>query len=346
MVKRFRKILIGGGIFFAFIFIFLVVSLYYIAYKSNTGFQDKYVLVKIPTGNSYQSVKKILQEKQLIGNVKSFDFLARIKNYPRYVKPGNYKIIKEWGNNKIINRLLSGQQEPVDVTFNNIRTKAKLAGVIANQLELDSLALDSILRDTSYLKRYSLAPGEVLAMFIPNTYEFFWNTTANGFFERMLEEYHRFWGQEREARLPSTGLNKMEVSILASIVDEETRRNDEMPTIAGVYINRLERGIPLQADPTIKFAHGDFEIKRVLTRHLDIDSPYNTYKYRGVPPGPIRVPSIAAIDAVLHFEEHNYLYFCAKADFSGYHEFSTNLREHLQNARKYQRALNRKRIWR
>ena len=190
-------------------------------------------------------------------------------------------------------------------------------------------------------EKYGFKPEEMIGMFIPNTYEVWWNITPEGLTERMKKEYDNFWNEERVAKLARTRLTQKEVTTLASIICEETRMTDEMPTMAGVYINRLRRGMLLQADPTVKFAIGDFTIRRVLNRHLEVDSPYNTYKYAGLPPSPICMPSIKGIDAVLNYKESNYLYFCAKEDFSGYHNFARTLSEHNQNARRYANALNR-----
>ena len=320
-------------------------SLYYIAFKENIKRSDQRTYINIPGGSDYQDVYEILKKEKILINPKTFDWLAHKKNYHHLVNPGHYEIRPDMNNNQLINMLRAGEQEPVHVVFHNIRTKGELAQVVSRQIEMDSASLVALLNDKPYLSQLGFNENTILAMFIPNTYEFFWNTDAKGFMERMHREYNHFWNQGRQAKLENLSLNKKEVSTLASIVDEETRIKDEMPTIAGVYINRLNRGIPLQADPTIKYALEDFTIRRVLKKHLEIESPYNTYKNRGLPPGPIVVPSIAAIDAVLNHEEHKYLYFCAKDDFSGSHVFAKTLRQHLQNARKYQRALSENNIY-
>lgn len=244
-------------------------------------------------------------------------------------------------NNELINLLRSGHQTPVNLVFNKLRIKSQLAGKVAKQLEADSTSIMHLINNPVFLTKYDLDTSNVMAVFIPNTYEFFWNTNAEQFFDRMYSEYQRFWTDTRKEKQRKTKLTPIEVVILASIVEEESNKNAEKPTISGVYLNRLKKQIPLQADPTIKFALGNFEIKRVLKKHLEVNSPYNTYKNRGLPPGPICLPSIATIDAVLNFENHKYLYFCAKDDFSGYHVFSNTLQQHNQNAIRYQKALSK-----
>jgi len=322
--------------------------LFNIAFKSNVELNQgkDHAFIKIATGSSFEDVIDTLQKDSLLKNYKTFRILAARKNYPNHVYPGNYKIENGMSNNELINLLRSGKQEPVDVIFNNIRTAGQLAGIISRQIEADSAAIDSLLHEESFLKQYGLNKQTKLTLFIPNTYEFFWDTGAKGFIDRMAGERETFWKGERGEKLRKTSLSREEVFTLASIVDEETTKQDEMDRIAGVYMNRLKRGMRLQADPTIKYAHNDFGMKRVLKIHLEVNSPYNTYKNSGLPPGPISVPSIQAIDAVLNYEDHNYLYFCAKDDFSGYHVFSQTLRQHLNNARKYQRAISKKRIFR
>lgn len=287
-----------------------------------------------------------LYESNLILERSSFEWLAEKKNYRNHIRPGRYRIQDGMSNNQLINMLRSGKQEPVRLTFHNLRTLSQLAGIAGSQLEADSLQIMKLLNDHTYLKGFGYNPQTIPAMFIPDTYEFFWNTGASGFIERMKKEHDRFWSRPRQNLLEKTGLSRIEVSILASIVEEETIKKDEYPVIAGVYINRLKRGMRLQADPTVKFANNNFSMNRVLKKHLEKDSPYNTYKYAGLPPGPIRLPSPAAIDGVLNFHAHQYLFFCAKDDFSGYHAFAKTLQEHNRNARRYQQALNKKRILR
>jgi UPF0755 protein len=228
----------------------------------------------------------------------------------------------------------------VGVTFNNLRTREDLAGKISRYLQTDSLSIINLFYNEALIQRFGFTPQTFKAMFIPNTYEFYWTTNALGFAERMKSEYDRFWNKQRLEKAHFAGLNQVEVIILASIVQAETAKTDELSRVAGLYINRLKRGQLLQADPTVKYALGNFGLKRILNVHLEVESPYNTYKYAGLPPGPINFPEISTIDAVLNYEHHDYLYMCAKEDFSGYHNFAKTLNQHNLNALKYQKALN------
>jgi UPF0755 protein len=234
---------------------------------------------------------------------------------------------------------------PVQLLVKSVRTKEDLAEQVAAQLELNADSLLHALRQPEVYDAYGFDAENFLTMFLPNTYEMLWNTRTDEFIQRMAKEFKKFWTDERKAKARKQGLSQSEAYILASIVQQETSRRDEMPKVAGVYINRLQRGMPLQADPTLIFALGDFTIKRVLNEHKEIASRYNTYKYKGLPPGPIYMPNTYTIDAVLDAEDHNYLYFCAKPDFSGYHQFASSYRQHLRNARAYHRALNQRRIY-
>ncbi len=346
-----KKTSFGKYILAVLIIVFIAVlsisyNYYLKIFKSNIVIENKeFEYIYIPTGSSFYDVKKILLDNNIISDINSFLWLAEKKNYKNHVYPGKYRINKNMNNNELINMLRSASQEPVNVIFNNIRTKSDLAGKISKQIEADSLEIIAILNNESYLAENSLNVENAMTLFIPNTYEFYWNTNASSFFKRMLSENNKFWITGRTDKLERINLTQTEVIILASIVEEETQKDDEKERLAGVYINRLNKGMRLQADPTVKFALGDFEMKRVLLAHLSYDSPYNTYKYKGLPPGPIRIPSIITIDAVLNYEQHNYLYFCAKDDFSGYHEFAKTLRQHNINAQKYQSALNKNRVF-
>jgi UPF0755 protein len=298
------------------------------------------VSVYIPTGATYDDVRLILYGQGIIENRSTFEWLAERKKYPRLVKPGHYVIRKGMSNDELINLLRMGEQTPVKVIFNNIRTAEELAQRISRQIESDSASLISAMTDSAYLAGKGLSRETALTLFIPNTYEFYWNTTAGQFMERMHREYMIFWKDERSVKAAETDLSIPEIVTLASIVEKETNKNDEKARIAGVYINRLKKNWLLQADPTLVYAAGDFSIKRVLNEHKKIDSPYNTYIHAGLPPGPICIPSIASIDAVLNHEEHDYLFFCASDDMSGYHVFAKSITQHNKNARKYQRALD------
>lgn len=304
----------------------------------------KEVVLFIPTGSDYEQVQNILSEAHFLVNPKSFDWVAQRKDYPAHIHPGRYVMKDGMSNNQMINMLRGGLQSPVKVTFNNIRDVDMLAGRIAQQIETDSASLSNLLHNQQYINQLGFNDNTIPALFLPDTYEFYWNTDAEGFINRMFQEYHKFWNEERKQQAQTKGLSPIQVSTLASIVNKETNMNDEMPRVAGVYINRLKNNWLLQADPTLIFAWNDYSIKRVLNYHKEIDSPYNTYKYIGLPPGPICIPSIAAVKAVLNAEDHYYYYFCAKEDFSGYHNFAKTLAEHNRNAAKYQQALNQRGI--
>ncbi len=307
--------------------------------------QDIWVDIHIPTGSGFDEVIDMLEEKGLIENRSTLEWLAIRKNYPNNINPGRYRLEKGMSNNELVNMLRSGNQQPVNLVFNSNRRIENIASVVARQIEADSSDIVNLAGDTDFLESLGFDKEGIPALFIPNTYEFFWNTSAEQFYRRMKIEYERFWNGDRDSRRNSLGLTRLQVSTLASIVDEETVKSEEMPVIAGVYLNRLNRGMRLQADPTIKYALGDFTVNRILKVHLEIDSPFNTYKYSGLPPGPIIIPSVHSIDAVLNANEHNYLYFCAREDFSGYHRFARTLSEHNRNARLYQNALNKRRIF-
>ncbi len=279
-----------------------------------------------------------------VKSVGRFDRVAQALGADEKIEPGHYEIKKGTSYLQLARTFQHGWQTPVRVTFNNIRTLPQLAGRLARQLEADSLTWLQTLTDDTIPAHYGYTPRTFIGMFLPNTYEMYWTAAPTAFLDRMQQEADRFWTSEREQKRARTGLSRGEVITLASIVDEETVKTDEMPRVAGVYLNRLKTRMLLQADPTVKFAVGDFTLRRILNRHLAVDSPYNTYKQAGLPPGPIRMPSVAAIDSVLGFEEHNYYYFCARDDFSGYHAFARTLAEHNANAARYQRALDRRGI--
>lgn len=318
---------------------------YRMIYRSNivTNKEDNEVYVFIATDSDYDDVKNILDT--FLIDKSSYEWVALKKNYQNNIRPGRYLIKEGMSNNTLVNKLRGGMQSPVQVVFNQIRTKKQMAGCIANQIEADSIDIIELLTNNEFLVEYNLTPQTVMCVFIPNTYEIYWNTDAEGFFKRMYNEYDKFWTDTRLEKTERIGLNQYEVSTLASIVEEETVKRDEMPIVAGVYMNRLAKGMRLQADPTVMFAWDDFSIKRVLKYHLEIESPYNTYEYTGLPPGPISMPSIAALDAVLNYQKHDYLYFCAKEDFSGYHYFSKTLAQHNRYAKLYQQALNKNKIY-
>ncbi|MFR9602453.1 MAG: endolytic transglycosylase MltG [Rikenellaceae bacterium] len=281
----------------------------------------------------------------LITHHRAFDLYAQHLDLSQRIKAGRYEIREGMNVIEIVRILKLGVQKPMTLIFNNIRTPEQLAGRLASQIEADSLSVLSALSSPEVLGSVGLkSKEELISVFIPNSYEVYWTTSPEKLIARMKSEHSKFWTPQREAKREELGLSRLEVSTLASIVYEETAREDEMARVAGVYVNRLKRGMLLQADPTVKYAMGDFELKRVLFTHLKYDSPYNTYMYGGVPPSPIAMPSIAAIDAVLNYEKHKYLYFCARPQFDGYHNFATTLQQHNANSRAYSAELNRLKI--
>lgn len=298
----------------------------------------------VPSGSNFEDLCAILREKDFLEDISSFQTACKLLGFER-VNPGRYRIEKGMSNRDLIRDLKLGEQEPVKLTFNNIRLKENFAGYVGAKLEDDSLTFLELMRDDSFLSQYGVNTETVYTLFIPNTYEILWTTTPKEFMTRMYKEHEKFWNESRLNKAKVLEMTPTEVSVLASIVDQETASDAEMPTIAGVYLNRLKRDMKLEADPTVVFAVGNFGIRRVLNIHLSKDSKYNTYMYKGLPPGPICMPSIAAIDAVLNHQEHNYIYFCAKEDFSGRHNFASTLAQHQQNARKFQRALSQRKIY-
>lgn len=305
--------------------------------------QDKYLT--IPSNATFKNVQDSLYNGNFVQDLVAFSVLAKILKYDKNIKPGVYHLKANMSNLEAIRILKAGQQSPVNLTFNNVRLKEELAEKLSKNLELSKKELEAHLTNPETAAQYGFNDYNFIAMFIPNTYEVYWTISAQHLTDRLHDEYKKFWTDERLAKAKKLNLTPTEVSTLASIVMAESIKSDESPVIAGVYLNRLKKNMALQADPTLVYASGDFTIRRVLNVHKEIDSPYNTYKYTGLPPGPINLPSITAIEAVLNPKDHKYLYFCAKDDFSGYHAFATNLTEHLNNARRYQNALNKARLY-
>lgn len=303
--------------------------------------------VFIPTNSSFDEVTRIIDP--YLNNSKSFKWVAKQKNYPNVIKPGKYLIKKGMNNNDLVNLLRSGKQSPITLTFNNQDSVEKLAGRISEQIEADSSDILMTVLDTDFLKKNNFNKHDILGMFIPNSYEVYWNTSAEKFRDRMLKEYTNFWNSTRLEKARALNLSKKEIITLASVVQKETAKVSERTTVAGLYLNRLRDRWALQADPTIIFAlkqkHGqDYEVKRVLTADLDIDSPYNTYKNTGLPPSLIAMPDISSIDAVLNPKNHEYYYMCASVTNIGSHEFAKTLSQHNVNASKYQRWVSKQGI--
>ncbi len=326
--------------------VIVVFSKYQDIFNENVEIQDAdHKFLYIPSGSGFEDVLSDIEEMNILIDKKSFRWVAQKKDYPDLVKPGRYRIKNGMSNNELVNMLRSGNQEPVMVVFNNLRTLESLAGKVSRYLEPDSLAFRDHLLDPELPEKYGFTKESFFAMFIPNTYEMYWSSSPMDFTDRMKKEYDKFW-EKRDKKLERTGLTRIEVSTLASLVDEETLYDEENATVAGVYMNRIEIGMPLQSCPTLKYAMNDWTITRVLYEYQQVDSPYNTYKHKGLPPGPIMIPSVSAIDGVLNYEKHKYLYMCAKDDFSGKHAFAKTLQQHNRNAAAYQRELDRRKIYR
>jgi UPF0755 protein len=305
------------------------------------------VYLYIPTGATMEQVLDSLRKMQVLKMESRFITAAKGKKYANNIYPGRYKLTNGMSNAALLNKLTRALQDPVRMTLSgNIRSNERLAVLLSRYVEADSAKILLILNDSAIAADYGFTPATIMGMFIPNTYEVYWNTAPEALLKRMKREYDNFWTDARKTKAETLNLSPQEVTVLASIVYEESLKNDEMPRIAGVYINRLKKKMTLDADPTLKFAAGDFTLRRVLDRHKLIDSPYNTYKYAGLPPGPICVPPPAVIDAVLNYERHDYLFFCARPDLSGYHNFAKTLSQHNQNARNYHQMLNKNRIYR
>lgn len=300
--------------------------------------------IYIPTGAGFSDVLSSLSKQDLLIDIESFEWTSRRMKYDSNIKAGRYLVTNGMNNHELVSLLRSGRQRPVKVTFNNIRTVEQLAGRVSKLLEADSASIVAVFKDEQLLKRNGFNLYNGISIIIPNTYEFYWNSTALKFYERMYKEYKTFWNQSRTAKAEAIGLTIEQVSVIASIVQQETQQDLEKVLIAGVYINRFKKDWKLEADPTLVFALGDFTVRRVLNEYKLIDSPYNTYLNYGLPPGPICIPSISSIDAVLNYTAHDYMYFCAKEDFSGFHSFAKTYAEHLSNARKFQRALSHRGI--
>lgn len=316
-------------------------QLYQYIFRENVN--TDYVLYVHPEA-TFGQITDSLKINDVLISLKAFQWVSKKKEFPQSVKTGRYLLKKGMNTNQIVNMLKGGMQTPLNVTFNNVRTKEDLAGKVSKYLIADSISILNLFSDENQIQKFGFTTETYRTMFIPNTYQFYWTTSAEEFAQRMKTEFDRFWNNERRKKAEQINLTPAEVTVLASIVQSETAKNEELARISGLYINRLNRGQFLQADPTVKYAVGDFTLKRILNVHLEIDSPYNTYKYAGLPPGPINFPETSAIDAVLNHERHNYIYMCAKEDFSGFHNFAVTLTEHNRNAAKYRAALNRNNI--
>ncbi len=338
--KRTAQILIGLLLFIAVLSFKIYNDVYGVNVSNSEG--DQYVLVR--TGQSFETFIDNLEAEGRLLNLASFKRFAFVFKLNEKLKPGRYVLHAGMNNLELLKMFLKGRQEPLNVVFRHATYLEDVSGFFSRNLEIDSIQFLNMLKDTVFTNQFGFDSANLISMFIPNTYNFYWNTHALHLLGRMHHEYEVFWNTTRKEKAVKLGLSQQQISTLASIVQKESNKYDEMPIIAGVYLNRLRLGMPLQADPTVLFFMRDTSIHRVLFQHTQIASPYNTYLNAGLPPGPICCPSIQAIDAVLNFVSHRYIYFCAKPDFSGYHNFANNLAQHQNNARKYQKALTAKHI--
>ena len=341
MNKKNKKILVGSLLAAILLGIAGIAHIYYYFFAQPFQITDTtyiYIDRDDDVDSVYHKIIDAGNPKQMHG----FESLVRYQGYN--VKTGRYAI-KPTDNMRYLHRRLSmGYQTPIKLTVGSVRTLDRIARNTARQLMVDSCEIANILNDTAYISKLGFTPETLPALFIPNTYEVYWNMSAEDFMQRMLKEHKAFWNEKRLKQAEAIGLTPIEVATLASIVEEETANQAEKPMVAGLYINRLKKGMLLQADPTVKFSLQEFGLKRILFKHLEVNSPYNTYKYAGLPPGPIRIPSYQGLESVLNYTKHNYIYMCAKEDFSGTHNFAVTSAQHAANARKYQQALNRRGI--
>lgn len=334
-----------------YIFLILVLVCAFFAYRfynyiflPNVQVDQESIAIHIPSHGSMDDLLDSLMVHNAINDTNSFRWVADKMKFTK-VKPGRYLIQNGWTNKDLVGMLRSGRQTAVKLTFNNLRHIQDVAGAISNSVEADSLSLYNYFTSDTVLNKTGLNLENIISLFIPNTYEIYWNASPEEIVDRFIKENKKYWTEENLSKANALGLKKEEVYTLASIVQKETNLNSEKPTIAGLYLNRIRKGILLQADPTVVFGVGDFTIRRVLNKHLQYDSPYNTYLYEGLPPGPIFMPDISTLNGVLNAEKHNYLYFCASPGYKGKHQFATTLAQHNANARKYHNWLNKERIF-
>jgi UPF0755 protein len=329
----------GSRIVFLIVVLLGLLALYKVFGPNTNGFPEGTYLY-VHTGSDYATLKKALTDGGFISDMFSFDLVAKTRKLPAHVHPGKYKIEKGMSNFNIVRMLRNGRQTPVKLVIHKLRTKQDLVNIVCNNLEADSTSLKQMLHDPTYLSQFGLDTNTALCAILPDTYDFYWNSTADRAFKKIQKNYVRFWDETRKQEAKNLGLTPVKAMIVASIVDEETNMPGDKPKVASVYLNRLDKGMKLQADPTVRFALGDFTIKRVTGEMLQINSPYNTYLNEGLPPGPICTPAPSSIDAVLTAPRTTYLYFCAKEDFSGYSNFATTYDEQVKNAKAYQQALD------
>ena len=334
--KKKLVIYIGGSaLMISFTFYF-----YQVFFTPNILLEQDDKLFVIRSGTTYAQFQKALLDGGYVHDIVSFSFIARLNDLDEKLKPGRYYLKRNMNNRQAVLAFTKGRNEEVKVTFTHVRKFEDLGDKLTANLGVTTNEFNEAVKRFIETNQEGFNESNILCMFIPNTYNVYFNVIPDDLIARFNKEYRDFWTVERLDKARALGLTPIEVSILASIVQAEISKTEEGPIVAGLYINRLKKDIPLQADPTLVFAANDFTIKRVLNVHKEIDSPYNTYKYAGLPPGPINMPYISSIDAVLNYQKHNYYYMCAKEDFSGYHSFAATLAEHQKNAARYQRALS------
>jgi len=313
----------------------------WLVFGPGTSFTEKRYFLNIKSFSDYSAVLKQIETEKIITSPATFNFLAKKIGYPQKVKAGRYEIKKGMSVFSILRMLKNGRQSPVNLVITKLRTKEDFAGLVGRKFECDSAAFIAFLNNQDSLKKYGLDTNTIMTAVLPNTYTYFWNITPTKVFSKIFDSYSTFWTAERKQKAAQKGLDPQKATILASIVEEETNKNDEKGNIASVYLNRMAKGMRLGADPTVKFALKDFSLKRIYNKHLAVESPYNTYRVYGLPPGPICTPSEVTIDAVLDAPKTDYVFFVAKSDFSGHHNFAATYEEHLKYAKEYQQALDK-----
>ena len=335
-----------GGIFLVTTIVLVMISFYgyQIFFADNIQIDKEDFVLYIPEGAKFQQVVDTLEKHEVCNDRLSFMFLSKLLGYREKIIPGRYLLTKNSSNFKLFKMLIKGRQTPLKLTFNNIRLKEDLAEKVGSKLSFGNEGMMKILNDKALAAKYGLDTANIMALFIPNTYELYWTIKPEEFVEKMNKEYQNFWNTDRKAKAKALQLTTTEISILASIVEEETKENEEKPIVAGVYYNRLQKGQRLQADPTVKFALRDFSIKRIRFGHLENNSPYNTYRKTGLPPGPICLPMISSIDAVLNLKKHDFYFFCADPKKPGYHLFTKTFEEHSKTAENYRESLDKRNI--
>lgn len=341
-MKKKYKILAGIFVGLAVCGISAIFYIYQLFSTPNILVEKENHTLFIPPNATFKQVVDSLDKYEMINDRVSFMFVAKLLGYQEKTpKEGRYILKKNMSNLVAIRKLRAGSQDAVKVTFNNVRLKKDLAGKIVRNLSLDSVEILKMLNSPAIAAKYGFDTTTIMCMFLPNTYEMYWTTTPEKLFDRMSQEYKNYWTQERKDKASKINFTPLQVSILASIVEAETKKKDEVKVVAGLYINRLNQNERLQADPTVVYAIGDFAKKRILFKDLEFESPYNTYKHTGLPPGPINLPTLNSLEAVLNYEKHKYLFMCVKEDFSGYHAFAETYEDHLKNAERYRNALDK-----